>query len=221
MIVSIITVFLTIFTLPETVSSEQRKSEPKAQITFKEFWKVASASNIQYLIVTFFMLNSAFSMMQGTFALWTQKRFNFGPEQNGYVFAFVGVMAVIAQLKLLPILVKKYKERTLLNSSTFFFVVGFFLIPFVPNPWFLLVTQALIVFGNSMANPAIQAMASERVPKEEYGETLGFLQSAGSLGRIVGPVLGGWLFGAMGINSPFFFAAFVMFLIYLYLQGKK
>jgi len=221
MVVSLITVFLTIFTLPETVSSEQRKSEPKAQITLKEFWKVASASKIQYLIVVFFMLNSAFSMMQGTFALWTQKRFNFGPEQNGYVFAFVGVMAVIAQLKLLPMLVKKFKERALLNSSTFFFVLGFFLMPFVPNPWFLMITQALIVFGNSMANPSIQALASERVPKEEYGETLGFLQSAGSLGRIVGPVLGGWLFGAMGINSPFFFAAFVMFLIYLYLQGKK
>jgi len=221
MVVSLITVVLTIVTLPETVSSEQRKSNPKAQITLREFWKVASASNIQYLIITFFMLNSAFSMMQGTFALWTQKRFNFGPEQNGYVFAFVGIISVIAQLRLLPFLVKKFKERSLLNYSTFFFVVGFFMIPFVPNPWFLMISQTLIVFGNSMANPSIQALASERVPKEEYGEALGFLQSAGSLGRIVGPILGGWLFGAMGINSPFFFAASVMFLIYLYLQSKK
>jgi len=93
--------------------------------------------------------------------------------------------------------------------------------PFVPNPIYLMLTQTLIVFGNSMANPSIQSRASERVPKEEYGETLGFLQSAGSLGRIVGPVFGGWLFGALGINSPFLFAAFVMLLIFLYLQGKK
>lgn len=219
--VSIITVILTIFVLPETVSSEERKNEPKAQITFQEFWKVASASNIQYLIVVFFLFNSAFSMMQGTFALWTQKRFNFGPEQNGYVFAFVGVLAVIAQLKLLPFLVKRFKERTLLNYSTLFFCLGFVFIPLVPNYWYLMLTQALIVFGNSMANPAIQALASESVPKEEYGETLGFLQSAGSLGRIVGPVLGGWLFGALGINSPFFFAAFVILIIFVYLQKKR
>lgn len=221
MIVSLITVFLTIFTLPETVSGAEREKEPKAQITFKAFWEVANAANIQYLIIVFFLMNSAFSMMQGTFALWTQKRFNFGPEQNGYVFAFVGIIAVIAQLKLLPILVKKFKERALLNYSTFFFCLGFGLIPFVPNPWYLLITQAFIVFGNSMANPAIQALASESVPKEEYGETLGFLQSAGSLGRIVGPVMGGWLFGAMGINSPFFFSAFVILIIFFYLQGKK
>lgn len=221
MVVSIITVLLTIFTLPETVSSEERKNEPKAQITFKEFWKVASASNIQYLIVVFFLFNSAFSMMQGTFALWTQKRFGFGPEQNGYVFAFVGVMAVFAQLKLLPFLVKRFKEKTLLIYSTFFFALGFIFIPFVPNAWFLMVTQALIVFGNSMANPSIQALASESVPKEEYGETLGFLQSAGSLGRIVGPVLGGYLFGALGMDSPFFFAAFVILIIFFYLQYKK
>jgi DHA1 family tetracycline resistance protein-like MFS transporter len=219
--ISILTVILTIFTLPETVSSEERKNEPKAQVTIKEFWKIASSTNIQYLIVVFFLFNSAFSMMQGTFALWTQKRFNFGPEQNGYVFAFVGVMAVIAQLKLLPMLVKRFKERTLLNYSTLFFGLGFIMIPLVPNYWYLMITQALIVFGNSMANPSIQALASESVPKEDYGETLGFLQSAGSLGRIVGPVLGGWLFGALGIDSPFFFAAFVILIIFFYLQKKK
>jgi len=221
MVVSLITVALTILTLPETVSSKERANEPKAKVTFQEFWKMASDSNIQYLVVVFFMMNSAFSMMQGTFALWTQKRFNFGPEQNGYVFAFVGILAVIAQLKLLPMLVKRFKERSLLNYSTFFFMAGFILMPFVPNPWYLMITQAFIVFGNSMANPSIQALASESVPKEEYGETLGYLQSAGSLGRIVGPVLGGWLFGALGINSPFLFSALVMLMIFFYLQRKK
>jgi len=55
----------------------------------------------------------------------------------------------------------------------------------------------------------------------KYGETLGFLQSAGSLGRIVGPILGGWLFGAMGINSPFLFAAVVVIGVFFYLQSKQ
>jgi len=43
--------------------------------------------------------------------------------------------------------------------------------------------------GNGLANPSIQAIASENVPKEEYGGTLGLLQSAGSLGRILGPII--------------------------------
>ncbi len=221
MVISLFTVFLTLFALPETVSSSEREKDPKAKVTFQAFWKVASASNIQYLIITFFMINTAFSMMQGTFALWTQKRFHFGPEQNGYVFAFVGIVAVFAQLKLLPFLVKRFKEHSLLNYSTLLFGLGFVLIPFVPNPWYLMATQTFLVLGNSMANPAIQALASESVAKEEYGETLGFLQSAGSFGRIIGPVLGGWLFGAMGINSPFLFSAFVILLMFMYLQGKK
>lgn len=221
MAVSLITVFMTMFALPETVNSKEREKTVKAKITFQQFWKVATSSNIEYLIIVFFLLNSAFSLMQGTFALWTQKRFNFGPEQNGYIFAFIGIVSVIAQLKLLPILVKKFHERVLLNYSTIFFGLGFFLIPFVPNPWYLLATQSFIIFGNAMANPAIQALASENVSKEEYGETLGFLQSAGSLGRIVGPVLGGYLFGALGIDSPFFFAAFILFVIFVYLKARK
>lgn len=221
MTVSLITVALTLFTLPETVAVDERKESPKTQFSIGSFVKIVQSPHVGYLIVTFLLLNSAFSIMQGTFALWTEKRFHFGPEQNGYIFAFVGIMAVFSQLKLLPFLVKRFHEKKLLNYSTIFFAIGFVLIPLVPNPWFLMLTQTLIVIGNSMSNPSIQALASEHVAKEEYGEAMGVLQSAGSLGRIVGPVLGGYLFGAFGIDSPFYFAAGVIGLMTLYLLGKR
>lgn len=221
MIVSLITVALTLFTLPETVAVDERKESPKTKFSLASFIKVVQSPHVGYLIVTFLLLNSAFSIMQGTFALWTEQRFHFGPEQNGYIFAFVGIMAVFSQLKLLPFLVKRFHEKKLLNYSTVFFAIGFVLIPLVPNPWFLMVTQTLIVIGNSMSNPSIQALASEHVAKEEYGEAMGVLQSAGSFGRIIGPVLGGYLFGAFGIDSPFYFAAGVIGLMALYLLGKR
>ncbi len=47
------------------------------------------------------------------------------------------------------------------------------------------------------------------------------LQSAGSLGRIVGPVLGGYLFGAFGMDSPFYVAAGVIGIMKLYLLTKR
>jgi len=219
--VSVITVLLTLLTLPETVPTTERAQATKAKISWSAFKEVLISPHIGYLVVTFFLVNSAFSLMQGSFALWTQQKFGFGPEQNGYIFAFVGIMAVICQLVLLPFMVKRFHEKTLLNYSTVFFALGFVLIPFVPNPWYLLITQTFLIFGNSMANPAIQALASEHVAKEEYGETMGILQSSGSLGRIIGPVLGGYLFGAYGINSPFFFAAIVIALMFFYLLKKN
>lgn len=71
-----------------------------------------------------------------------------------------------------------------------------------------------------MANPSIQALASENVQKEEYGETLGFLSSAGSVGRIIGPIIGGELFDYWGINSPFFFGSLIILIVFVYLQVR-
>lgn len=221
MVIALLTVILTLFTLPETVKVEEAQKSPRTKLALSDFMSIVRSPHIGYLVISFFLLNSSFSILHGTFALWTERKFGFGPEQNGYIFAFIGIVAVIAQLKLLPFLVKRFHEKKLLNYSTLFFAAGFFLLPAIPNPWFLMVTQTLIVIGNSMANPSIQALASEHVAKEKYGETMGILQSAGSLGRIVGPVLGGYLFGALGIDSPFYVAAGVIGLMGLYLFLKR
>jgi DHA1 family multidrug resistance protein-like MFS transporter len=65
--------------------------------------------------------------------------------------------------------------------------------------------------------PTIQALATENVPPEEYGETLGMMQSAGAMGRIIGPILGGEIFQTLGKDSTFYIAgAFLLFtLVYL------
>lgn len=219
--VSLITVVLTLFTLPESVPVKERAHSPKTALSLKQMWGVVCNSSIGYLLVVFFLLNTAFSVFQGIFALWTQKKFSFGPEQNGYIFAYVGILSVLSQLKLLPFLVKRFEEKKLLYYSVFFFMAGFLLLIMTPSPWFLLVTQLLIVIGNSMANPAIQALASENVAKEEYGETLGIMQSMGSLGRIIGPIMGGWLFGVIHMDAPFGASALILLFIFLYLSKKK
>ena len=178
------------------------------------------SETIGYLIIVFFLLNSAFSILQGNFALWTQAKFGFGPTENGFFFAYIGILAVIFQLQLLPILIKRFHEKKLLKYSCLFLFFGLFLMPLIPIASFLFVTQFLIVLGNSMANPAIQALASENIPKEEYGGTLGFLQSAGGLGRIFGPIIGGEVFFRMGKDMPFFLASGVFAIVFFYLQVK-
>jgi len=75
--------------------------------------------------------------------------------------------------------------------------------------------------GNGLANPSIQAIASdqaiasENVPKEEYGGTLGLLQSVGFLGRILGPIIGGELFYHFGKDIPFLFTSVILFFVFL------
>ncbi|MCS6956629.1 MAG: MFS transporter [Patescibacteria group bacterium] len=78
----------------------------------------------------------------------------------------------------------------------------------------------LLPFGNGFFNPTIQALASENISKEEYGETLGLMQAFGSVGRILGPIIAGELF-SFSIDLPFYFSSFMIFILLLLIYKNK
>lgn len=218
--VSLITILATIFFLKETVDEKKAATSPRTKFSLQEFRRVMKLYPIGLLIIVFLMLNTAFSIMQGNFSLWTQKTFNFDASQNGWLFAYIGVLAVIFQMRLLPYMVKRFHEKNILKLSLLLMAIGLLLIPIAKHPNFLFVALFFLPLGNGLANPTIQALASENVPKEEYGETLGILQSAGSMGRIIGPILGGEIFQSFGKDTAFYFAGFLVIATLIYLKLK-
>ena len=58
-------------------------------------------------------------------------------------------------------------------------------------------------------------------PKNAQGTTMGVYQSAGSLGRIIGPVSAGYLFQHAGSAWPFYVAAMMFGFSFLVIQLKK
>jgi MFS transporter, DHA1 family, tetracycline resistance protein len=220
--ISLITIISTFFFLPETVNTEEAAKNPKRQFKISDFVDVMKIHPLGLLIFVFFVLNFAFSVMQGNFSLWTERAFNFGPTENGLMFAYIGVLSVIMQIKILPFLLKKEKgnETKLLKIAVLVLSVSLFAFVFVIHPILMLIPLTLMPFGNGLSNPLIQSIASEDVPKEDYGETLGILQSAGSFGRIFGPIAGGWMFGAFNKDVPFVIAAGVVLLTFFLLQKK-
>ncbi len=218
--VSLITILATIFFLKETIDEKKASTSPRTKFSFHEFKRVMKLYPIGLLIIVFLMLNIAFSVQQGTFALWTQKTFNFDASQNGWLFAYVGILAVVFQMKLLPFVIKRFHEKNILLISLIFMAIGLILIPLAKHPNFLFVSLFFLPLGNGLANPTIQALASENVPAEEYGETLGILQSAGSMGRIIGPILGGEIFQSLGKDTVFYFAGFLIISTLIYLKVR-
>lgn len=219
-VVSLISVLATIFFLKETVNGDKAIRSPKTKFSISQFKSVLSLYPIGLLIIIFFLLNTAFSIMQGNFALWTQKTFNFEPSQNGWLFTYIGVLAVLIQVQLLPRVIKKFHEKKILAVSLIFMFLGLILIPLSKHPYFLFIPLFFISLGNGLANPTIQALVSENVLQEEYGETLGILQSAGSMGRIFGPIIGGEIFQLFGKDVAFYFAGFIILFTFVYLKLK-
>lgn len=218
--VGMITTLLTAFVLPETVDLKQAKRSPRTRLNWRELLVVLRTYPIGMLIVAFFLISLGFSGMQGVYALWAQASFGWGPSEVGYIFGFIGIMSIIVQTQILPRALKTWNERALLKISLPFLALGFLLLSFAGTLPLHLLANVFIVLGNALANPTLTALATESIPPEEYGETLGLLQSAGSLGRIAGPAAAGEIYTLAGHNTPFRISALIFLATGIYLSQK-
>ena len=164
--------------------------------------------------------------MTYAFVLYTAFTFGYTAEQNGYLFAFVGIAAVFGQVVLFNGLVKRFGETRLTAVGCVMMALSLFLIPFV-TPDFtglpgLLGVCVLLSFGNALASPALTSLASKITHENEQGSRLGIMQSGASLARAVGPMIGGLLLSNAAsridqttLYRTFFAAAAIMFLAFL------
>lgn len=201
--VGLITTLMTIFYLEETVKVSTTTNSPRTAMSLNKLLEVLRTYPIGLLIITFFLISLGFSGMQGTYALWAQATFNWGPTQVGNIFAYIGVLSILVQTQILPRAVKYFSETTLLKISLPILALGFILLSLSRALPLHLLANFFIVLGNSLAGPTLSALATESIEPTEYGETLGLLQSAGSLGRIAGPAIAGEIFYLYGKNTPF------------------
>lgn len=147
--------------------------------------------------VIYFLLVTSFSIMTYAFVLYTAFRFDYTAEQNGYLFAFVGIVAVIGQGVLFGRLAKKFGETRLAAAGCLMMGASLFLIPFVgPTQGglpALIGICILLSFGNALGSPSLTSLVSKVAHEDDQGSSLGIMQSGASLARAIGPMIGGVL----------------------------
>lgn len=211
--ISLISTFATALYLKETVDVNKAKLSPRTAMTFAEFKHLLKTPPISTLLLIFFLLSLGFSGMQGVFALLVQAKFAWGPTQVGYIFVLIGMIAIVTQIKLVSLSNKIFGEYNTLFSSLLILTLGFGTISLSTSIPIFVLGNILIPLGNSLANPTLTAIATENIPKEEYGESLGLLQSSGALGRIFGPVIAGEIFYLLGHNIPTLASSLIFLLV--------
>lgn len=217
--VGLFTALLTGTILKETVNVKARAVSPPSRLTWSALKTAALAHPLGLIIATFFLLSFAFSAMQGIFALWAEHTLGWGPGQVGFIFTYIGIGAIINKLIFLPRVVKRFGEKSVFIYSVMLLGLGLCLIPFSRHLSLLLLANTLLIIGNGLANSTSQSLASENVAPEAYGGTLGILQSGSSLGRILGPVVGGYIFSLFSPNLPFFLAGGMVICTFLILRA--
>ncbi|NDC64859.1 MAG: MFS transporter, partial [Planctomycetia bacterium] len=147
----------------------------------------------------------AFANFEATLARLTESAFGMDDTDNFLVFAFIGLVLMLAGGLYRP-LAKRLPETRLLVAGLSLMVVGLGCVGMVA--WLVRgggpagrglgavfhAAAAMAVAGFAFVNPSVSALVSKRSDPDRQGEVLGVNQSFASLGRILGPLCGSILF---------------------------
>ncbi len=146
--------------------------------------------------------------------LYTTFKFGWGPKENGWSLAAVGIMSVIVQGFLLGRLLKLFTPQKLavigLVSSTLAYVFW----GAATEGWMMFAVIFVNILGATVA-ASIQSIISVAADERNQGRTLGAVSSLNSLMAVVAPVIGAALLamvshypkGDWRIGAPFYFCA--------------
>jgi MFS family permease len=203
------------FRLPESLTEAVRSRAQNHRFDLKSLGDALSHEQITPLLAMYLMVIFAFSNMESTFGLLNEHRYGLTATQTGYLFAFIGLLMTVMQGVLVGRLVRRMGEKRLVVLGTFTMIFGLTLMPFTPNIPTYCVVLTLLSIGAGINNPSITALLSKSSNIDEQGGMMGIAQSVASLGRILGPLWGGYTFDAFGIGWPFLTAGMFMALAFL------
>jgi MFS family permease len=179
---------------------------------------IAGAKAAARLIgVAFFALLS-FSAFEATFALFGQRRLGFDIGSSAAVFAAIGLVIVATQAGLVHPAVTRLGETGTLRAGLIGDAAGLLVLAFVHSWWSLVPALLALTIGQGLVQTTMSSTLAGRADPGRRGMLLGAQQSAGGLGRVLGPLLGGLLFQQVGPGAPYVVGAAVMVLALLLLQ---
>jgi DHA1 family tetracycline resistance protein-like MFS transporter len=200
---SLIALVLGIVLLPETW-------RPGATTTHRRWldWRglqnALHTPTVGLLVITFFLATFAFANFEATLSLLTKHALRFEDRANFLVFAFIGLVLMLAQGGLYQVLARRgVRESTFIMSGATLMALGLggmagvalSVSEEVSDGQTLLLTVflfaiAVAVVGFALLTPSVQSLISRRTDPAKQGEILGVNQSAAALARILGPLVG-------------------------------
>jgi len=238
-ILSFIAMILAIVLLPETLKIRNTSASVRHSFSIGRSMEVLKMPTVGPLILMYFLAIFAFANFEATLALYTKEVFSFTTKQSLLVFAGVGFVLVIAQGGFYRRFAGKMSEQTLMKAGLAMMFMGLGGLGAVAYATFLMnsgkegepVTNfqslfyfatAVAVFGFAFVNPSIASLVSRQADATRQGEVLGVNQSFAAIGRILGPMIGVYVFWQHGSHTlPFVVAGAVLLLVVLLLPNVR
>lgn len=203
------------FMVPESLSREKRRAFRWTEVTpLRSLRGLTRLEGAGGLVAVIACTGLAQFVTYTSWVLYSKFKFGWGPRENGWGLATVGVVSVVAQGFLLGRLLKLFSPHRLavfgLVSSTLAYVAY----GAATETWMMFAIILLNFLGTTVA-ATLQSIISSAADARTQGQTMGAVSSLNSLMAVCAPLVGAPLLvliselpkGDWRMGAPFYFCA--------------
>ena len=175
------------FVLPESLDMEHRRA-----FDLKRANPIGSLKNLNKypavfgLIIALLFIYVAAHSVQSNWSFANINKFGWTPKTIGISLAVVGVLISLVQGLLIRVVNPKLGNEKSVYIGIALYALGLTLFAFATQGWMMFLFLVPYCLGG-ISGPALQALISVHVPKNEQGELQGSLTGLQSLTTILGP----------------------------------
>jgi MFS transporter, DHA1 family, tetracycline resistance protein len=203
------------FVLPESLPSSRRHAfDWKAANPFSALGRLSQLKGVAPLAVVVACCGLAQFVLYTCWVLYTTFKFGWGPWENGWSLAAVGIVSAIVQGLLLGRILRIISVRRLAVLGLISSSLAYLLWGAATHSWMMYAVIFVNLLGATVSS-TIQSIISSAADAQNQGRTLGAVGGINSLMAVVAPVIGAPLLtlvshlpkGDWRIGAPFYFCA--------------
>ncbi|RPI91433.1 MAG: MFS transporter [Chloroflexi bacterium] len=221
---------LVIFLLPESKTAASTASLPPlneqiltippvpaqpqtARLRTRDIYLRVLLSPAGILLLLIFIMSFGMTNFQGMIGLYVVDKFAFNTTQVGAIWMVMGIVLIVAQGVLVGPLTSRLGDLPLIKIGLLGGAIGFVLVAFATDYITTLLALGSFTLALALIGPALNSYISN-FAGEQQGTVMGLNSAFTSLGRVVGPLWGGYLYD-LNIEYPFFSGAATLVLGFL------
>jgi DHA1 family tetracycline resistance protein-like MFS transporter len=203
------------FVLPESLPPERRRAfSLKSANPVASLRGLAQLKGVGRLVAVIACAGLAQFVLYTTWVLYTTFKFGWGPLQNGWSLAAVGVVSAIVQGVLMGRLLRRFSPRRLAVAGLLSSLLAYVAWGAATEGWMMFA----IIFLNLLSatvSASIQSIISSAADARSQGGAMGAVGGLNSLAAVIAPLIGAPLLqmvshlpqGDWRIGAPFYFCA--------------
>lgn len=203
------------FVLPESLPADKRHGfRLEALNPLKSLRALTELHGAGALVGVVVFSGLAQFMLYTSWVLYATFKFGWGPQENGWSLAMVGVVQVAVQGFLMGRLLRRFAPQRLVILGLVSSATAFALFGAATQGWMMFVIIGANILGVTVA-ASVQALISSAAGSHNQGQVMGAVSALNSLMAVVAPMIAGPLLvmvshlprGDWRIGAPFYFCA--------------